>query len=237
MLVYNLQMFGGRGAGYADGAPSGGGGGSVDQNWGARYGNVYKQADTLKEALGDKHAPISTDEALRNVNPNRNKTMNYGEFTENCQRCVVAYEMQRRGYEVEALPTSKNDKMGAIIAVRQGSKTVPVTNGTFSKAFRGAKTIGVGASTAAKAQKNAEKEMKSWGNGARGVVFIKGHVFNAEVKNGKVFYVDAQIGKRYHAEGIFSRTDPKHVMVMRTDNLKVSERAKELVKHVKKNNK
>lgn len=64
-----------------------------------------------KEALGRKGKQHSIATALKTVNPNRNPA--YSEYSENCQRCVVAYELQRRGYNVEAQPTYDGDKWSA----------------------------------------------------------------------------------------------------------------------------
>ena len=78
--------------------------------------------------------------------------------------------------------------------------------------------------------------MKSYGNGARAIVRIPGHVFNCENVNGKIRYVDAQIGKRYTSNDVFGRLTKeqlKTVRIIRTDNLKISDRARKSVKFLK----
>ena len=70
-------------------------------------------------------------------------------------------------------------------------------------------------------------------NGARAIVRVQsrtgGHVFNAEVRGGKVIYVDAQTNQRYDPQRVLAHVEPSKVSVVRTDNLRISYRAKEMV--------
>ena len=50
--------------------------------------------------------------AMLDTNPNYNG--DYKEFSENCQRVVVAYEARRRGYDVQAQPTFKGDELNQV---------------------------------------------------------------------------------------------------------------------------
>ena len=45
--------------------------------------------------------------ALHSINPRFNENINA--WDQNCQRCVPAYEMRRRGYNVSANPISPSD--------------------------------------------------------------------------------------------------------------------------------
>ncbi len=75
-----------------------------------------------------------------------------------------------------------------------------------------------------------EAEMKGYGNGSRGIVKIPGHVFNVENVNGKVRYLDAQTNTVYNSNKVFSRIkDTKSITLIRTDNLRLSDRAKKSV--------
>lgn len=190
--------------------------------------------EDLKAAIGSKGRPIGIENALEGANPFYNKrTMGAGgNFTENCQRAVIAYELRRRGYDVLALPTYSGDALPA--------------GGRWKGAFKGAKQMNVGASSPQKTQANLEKQMKSYGPGARGIVGIPGHVFNVENVGGKIRYVDAQTNTVYNSKNVFSRLGKKSkdVTLMRTDNLKLSDRAKksvttnnELTKALKKKSK
>ena len=54
-------------------------------------------------------------------------------------------------------------------------------------------------------------------------------VFNLERQNGKTLYIDAQRNKRYTAAEIQKRAKPGSVNIVRTDNLRISDRAKDSV--------
>ena len=76
--------------------------------------------------------------------------------------------------------------------------------------------------------------MKNFGEGSRGVVqiFYKGgggHVFNVERKNGKTTYVEAQAGKIKDFAKTLKNVHTDRVALVRTDNLKFSDRAKNFV--------
>ena len=175
------------------------------------------QPQTLKEGLGEKKGkPIGVQKAMEGANPFY-KGGAQGDFSENCQRCVVAYELRRRGYDVIALPTYSSDPLP------YGSK--------WKGAFQKAKTIDVGSTNPKTAQLNLEKQMKSFGNGSRGIVKIPGHVFNVENIGGKITYLDAQTNTIYNSNNVFSRIGKKssEIQLIRTDNLRISERAKKSV--------
>ena len=190
---------------------------------------------TLKEALGTKGASKSMSDAYNNANPYFSKA--FSSYSENCQRCVVAYELRRRGYDVIAQPTFEGDKWPT---------NVPVNGrlmGRWRGAFQNAKTdfVGVSGNNAkaeAKVLSNITSKLKDYGKGARAIVRIgyrgshTGHVFNVENQGGRAVYVDAQTGTRYtHADmqNLMKIVDTNSVSLTRTDNLRVSGRAKEFV--------
>lgn len=129
---------------------------------------------------------MSMTDAFFDANPYYSD--DYREFSENCQRAVFAYELRRRGYDVEALPTYESDEMPA--------------GGRWMSALKGLKPVDVGRTTENATIKNIEKQMASWGEGARAIVRVKwaggnsGHVFNAEWHNGRLYVFDAQSNRR-----------------------------------------
>ena len=166
-------------------------------------------------------------QAVTGANPYYDPTGTYREFTENCQRAVVAYEARRRGYNVTAQPTFEGDKLPQDNVNGKG-------NARWQGAFQGAKSENVGGRTARDAQKNVEAKMKEYGNGSRAVLGVQwknggGHVLNVEHRNGKTYYVDAQVGAKYTPSELFNAVKPGSVRVVRTDNLKFSDRAKKSV--------
>lgn len=165
---------------------------------------------TMQEALGKRGSSIPVMDAMAGANPFYNGGTQ-GDFSANCQRAVAAYEMRRRGYDVMALPTYAGDRMPSA--------------GNWEKVFNGAKRLNVGASSPQKAQANLESQMKSYGNGARGIVGIPGHVFNVENVGGKIRYIDAQTNTVYNSKGVFSRLGKRgsqSVTLIRTDKLGIN---------------
>lgn len=209
MIKINLQLFGGNGANTPDGGTPGGGGGK--SNWSQGLGTrVY---ETAAEALGAQGRPMGVEKATLGANPNYNPQ--YSEYSENCQRCVIAYEARRRGYDVVAQPTYQGDDLNR--------------GDNFATNFAGAKVENVGATTRAKAQKNLEDKMAQYGDGARAIVAVQwsgasyGHVINVEQKNGKTIYRDAQTGVQYKGNNFFKSVKSKSVTVTRVDNLQFTD--------------
>ena len=196
---------------------------------------IEQLPSTAKEALGRKGKEKTVSAALKDANPRYNAR--YSEYSENCQRCVVAYELQRRGYDVEAQPTYAGDKWPQVLNV--GGQRL----GRWRGAFRGAVTENVSASgnsprAQAKVLQTIADRMRAYGPGARAVVNIKyrghsvGHVFSVENTGGRVQYMDAQTGERYTAadmRAFMQVVDTGVVGLTRTDNLRISDRAKEFV--------
>lgn len=104
-------------------------------------------------------------------------------------------------------------------------------------AFRDAKPINVsarGKNAEQKVMQNIDAQMKKYGEGSRGVVQILyknggGHVFNVERKNGKTQYIEAQAGKVKDFGDTLKIVKTGQVALVRTDNLKFSDRAKNFV--------
>lgn len=183
---------------------------------------------TLKEAIGPKGKPKSMASATSGANPYFSEE--YDEYSSNCQRCVVAYELRRRGYDVMALPTYSGDvKPRVAFKASDGS-----ISGRWMGAFQQAKAESVGARSTDKVVSNVQRRMQSYGNGSRGVVQVfwkngGGHVFNVENSGGKIKARDAQTGKAVNLKGYLSHAKPGSVNLIRTDNLRVSDRSREFV--------
>lgn len=212
------------------GRGSGGGGTMLSQangKWG--NGTGFQNNDTLKEAIGTKGAPKSIGDAMVETNPYH--SVDYKEFSQNCQRCVVAYEARRRGYNVTAQATYPGDTLNQV-AYRD--EKAGISRGRWMGAFRDAKPVNVSAASERGVLNNIEKQMSSYGNGARGVIqiFYKGgggHVFNVEFNAGKVQYIEAQSGRIKDFGETLKHVRTERVALVRTDNLRFSERAKNFV--------
>ena len=171
-----------------------------------------------------KSTPQTEDEALKHSNGGDYTSK--ADYMRNCQRCVWAYELNRRGYNVEAIGRNKSDNMGQNLqwlSIAKNPKLEYIAKSPF------------GRNTNAQNAKNVADKMKSWGDGSRGIIefrtnsssggIVNGHVANVEYKNGKVTVYDAQSGKKEtslkkyltdnNANATFSR-------IMRTDNLSLN---------------
>lgn len=189
---------------------------------------------TLKAALGSRGKPKSVADAVTGANPNH--SYDYNEFSKNCQRCVVAYELRRRGYDVEALPTYEGDTLPRVAYQNKDKGTYEAY---WRGAFRHAKTLNVGGTTSDAVIQNITDKMHSFGNGSRAVVQIfysggGGHVFNVENQGGRMVWVEAQTGKLKDIKSTMSVVKTSKVNMVRVDNLAISDRAKNFVKNKKR---
>ena len=189
----------------------------------------FRSYATLKEAMGKKGSRMGIEEASKGANPYFNDS--YREFSENCQRVVVAYEARRRGYNVTAQPTYKNDRL---------PRRAYGNNSYYYGAFQKAKVYEVPGTTAKSMQKNFEDRVKKYGRFSRSTLSYKwknensGHVINVEVHRGKVLYIDAQQGVRYRGSELFKNMEVGTVRTARIDNLRFSERAKKSIEPAKR---
>ena len=148
------------------------------------------------------------------------------EFSENCQRAVIAVEMRRRGYNVTAQPTYPGDELPKTAYINPKTKRVYER---FTGAFKGAKSENVSGLS------DIEKKMKGYGNGSRAALAFgwkkgnSGHVINVEYKNGKLSFVDGQVGGKYDPVDLMSKVQKGSVTLTRLDNLRVSSRMKKSV--------
>jgi len=182
----DLQYFGGRGA---SSASSGGGGDPV---------------------LGKQGKSRTSEEALTNANPNYSQGR---EYRVNCQRCVYAYELQRRGYDVEAQ------------AATMDGHDPMFQNGRWTIGFEGQRWDQNLGTRNTMVEKNIVGKMQGWGDGSRAIVYVawkrgQAHVFNVENKGGKVSIFEAQSGKKYSLSEYLSLAKPSETMISRVDNLK-----------------
>lgn len=161
--------------------------------------------------IGGEH---TASQDLAAVNPSY-ATMEL-RWTRNCQRCVPAYEMRRRGYDVVVKPRLV-DESGKLV----GAKGDPVYAG-WASIFENARFEPCNGTGRAR----CDTLMRRWGDGARAEVYVnwtKGnaHVFVAENRNGKVVYIDPQNGVE-DASGYFKKAKRNCTMIARIDNLNPS---------------
>lgn len=162
---------------------------------------------SLSEALGETGKPMGMARAAEGTNPHYNRS--YDAYSSNCQRCVLAYEARRRGYDVTALPTYSGDMLPY--------------SGDYLKALSNPQQVNVG-----KSKQKIVQQMKQYGAGSRAIIRVSkangsGHVFIAENVGGKITYVDPQTNSRYRDLNL-SRVS--NAAVVRIDNQQFTEYAK-----------
>lgn len=214
-------MAGGKGG---RGGKGGGGGGVGPSTPFSKGPNPYQIPNNVYEAIGPKGKPMSMADAFFDANPYYSD--NYAEFSQNCQRCVFAYEMRRRGYDVEALPTYEND-------------TMPM-GGNWTKALVNMDNVNVGKSTENGTYNAIANQMKQWGEGSRAIIRLKwaggnsGHVINCEWANGKLNVYDVQSNSRATGESLLrdylQYTTLSRTELYRTDNAIIDDRMKYMVR-------
>lgn len=154
----------------------------------------------------------------------------------NCAFCAMSYELRRRGLDVRAQEslrgvfTGLSDKNGAY------GKVIP----NFSKVSKNAKTFATRRSDQSsklamigitkKEYKELTSSLLSEGNDSRGFISVKyngnlgGHIFNYEVIDGELYFVDGQVGKIVKANKYYDKffKNTQNIQTLRTDNIKIN---------------
>ena len=223
---------GGRGGQGAAKNRSGGNGGG-----GATPQPELTDDQKIAAALGTQGTPKTLKQAALDVNPNYRSGR---QWQTNCQRCVWAVEMSRRGYDVEAMPRTSDDSYA--------KANTSVANSFLNVAEGGLQLAQVGSPYF----KSSAAEFKAhftdkYDVGARGMIVGQttryGHVFNWEIvqgKNGKqVRFYDGQpnglVDKRrgYNSENVsVSYIQRRYILIReaRMDNAKVTPLIADFVK-------
>lgn len=165
-----------------------------------------------------KQFPTTSEEdaVLSNINYRKSDGYRY-----NCQRCVPAYEMRRRGYDVTAKP--------AILDGRDSMQD------DWSNVFENANWEQYKTGSGLEA---VEERMKQFGDGARAeiqVVWENGtdaHVFVAEQRAGRTVFIDPQTGEADVRE-YFAYAKPGETRLCRMDNLNFTELIEECCEEYK----
>jgi hypothetical protein len=179
---------------------------------------------------------ITKEQALSGTNPNYSKSR---EYQINCQRCVPAYEMRRRGYNVEALPNVQSSvKLGNIekmkemwglddkdilknyIEIKRGDN-VTIKDADFGNVLDFIEDSNVGA-----------RFQISWWWSKN----LSGHTIVAEnTKKGAIF-IDPQTGKTFDVEQFWKLDKNKRkVFVFRIDDREINQDMLKLVMKDKNN--
>lgn len=171
----------------------------------------YPYQDYLYDVseLKEKDYESTEDEDMALVNPyyKLDDGSQYYEFSMNCASCSLAYELRRRGYDVEA---------GAMVAQGASAENILTTYGITEKDVSTAYASSVSV-------KEVEKYMlNEYGDETRGqfMLFWKnggGHSVVWEIQNSEVIIRDAQTNTIYTLDDVYNKCDT--VSFFRIDNL------------------
>jgi len=169
------------------------------------------KTSTGVDSFERKTRPSTIEEDLKATNPSFSTAQS--QWTNNCQRCVPAYEMRRRGYDVTAKPQPQTDPRNDRLSIKPW------------EAWKMPKPIAFGS------RADIEKLMAEWGDGARAQIKViwasgtSGHTFVAEQQGGKTRFIDPQTGDddcgRYFSE--IERSKGWNNVFWRMDNLTPSD--------------
>lgn len=172
-----------------------------------------------KTGLHKKTREMTDDEDLKRINP---AVENFnGNTKSNCALCTVAYDIRKRGYDVQAGRASTGYSLNELCKWYPGStiRTVNYTDIAHSSSpYKRNKT------DAKLFERNLSNFiLKESGEGSRGDLSIRwlgthaGHSIVYQVKNGKVEYLDGQSNRRYDTT-FFERIEGG-VAITRLDNV------------------
>ena len=178
------------------------GDGSAPPQWSPRT-PLERSTDAIMQSIGATHTDANLPRS--GVNPHFSDGP---EYQNNCQRCVVADELRRRGYDVEAQP-----------AVLNGNDEVA---DHWWEMFEGQRW-----NTNLQGRGAVDATVGAMPQGARAVVRVfwneqDNHVFTAENTGNGVRYTDPQDGNA-DASGYFQDGVPGRFEVSRIDNLPPSD--------------
>lgn len=137
------------------------------------------------------------------------------EYQNNCQRCVVAYEMRRRGYAVTAMPRPMDP--------RTGLPAIDTDTNRWVNAFKG-DWRSCGSDTGLD---GASGLLREWGKGSRAFIEVEWldgtrHVFVAENLKDGIHFIDPQTGSM-NVSRYFGIVNHGMTRIMRVDDAEPTE--------------
>lgn len=203
-----------------------------------------------------KSKPTTCDEDMALVNPDYDKSDPL--TSQNCAYCTMAYDMRRRGYDIESKYDSNGLSTYQVLrnydwsAARKQFKQETGIDADLTD-FPDALIHTVYTESNSKEREldahsrfddapthdrkeavtRLERELSNYGEGSRGMIamswkFGGAHAIAWEVQNGKVVYRDCQVNKKIDISTYMSRSD--EMQYVRLDNLSLDTRMQENVK-------
>ena len=185
---------------------------------GVSYDEIVKKYPKIATILPKKWNNTTPEEDMKNVNPYYQST---SDFHTNCYSCSMAYDLTKRGFDAVAITDIYDGLYDWDIASCYDNGKMKGFNLISCKT-----TTDAANAMEAQLLKNSNDEDSygfitvTWKNGG-------GHIFNYEISNGEVKYVDSQINEVVDIEEYLSYINYRlslpivgsTVNFMRTDNL------------------
>ena len=177
------------------------------------------RSEEMLPALNRKATSMGPNEDMAACNPKYSKG---GVYKNNCISCALAYDLRRRGYDVEAAPIDTTSAVNGSLPVQLGF-------------YKGEKLETFEVPTDyASAKRRFTKTMLGYENGTRGMLRIRwkngdGHAAVWEVDDGSFVVRDPQNNTIVDLSDYVRRA--KTFYYFRTDNLKPTERTMQFVKN------
>lgn len=188
----------------------------------------------IEKILGIRKGEPMSHEQADEMRANPNYKTGEFKYMNNCQVCVLAYEMRRRGYDVEAAPYLSDKK-----SVTYRLSLMPSNAFYFQKNSSGRPipmestpvlSGNVGRSKFNRAMWNTYKENLMYNTRAEGRYFLSvrwrkgncGHVIMAERNGGILTFFDPQCGRYVDIEEYAGRIDARVFRIVRVDNLELN---------------
>lgn len=190
----------------------------INGEW--RYWHDDKNcSEEMLPELNRKQVATTSDADMAACNPKYSKG---GVYKNNCISCALAYDLRRRGYDVEAAPIDTTSAVNGSLPVQLGF-------------YKGEKLETFEVPTDyASAKRRFTKTMLGYENGTRGMLRIRwkngdGHAAVWEVDDGSFVVRDPQNNTIVDLSDYVRRA--KTFYYFRTDNLEPTERTMQFVKN------
>lgn len=184
-------------------------GGMLAAYGGYRLYSVYKHSgESDKTGFIKKVKDMTADEDMKYVNDGRRFNPAFdlrGHFSNNCQKCSIAYEMRRRGYDVKAGETPGGEYTSDIFKIFKGLDADDPTHHIKLDADEAPSLFNFNIPKPSNPKKDAEafvEAAQKLGKNSRGVCSLQSMMGGHSVawendKHGNVVLRDCQIGKKY----------------------------------------
>ena len=187
----------------------------------ARAKGEDKRLVETKYDLAQKKGDATPEQDAKQINP---FYVGYGGRANNCSNCSMAYELRRRGFDVQSKPLYGGRLQGDITKAF-GNPEVKSVSTAFPPNKKDLRFLGSNSYM----HDNAVSELSKYGDGARGTIMLNfrdtgmGHIFNWEVSGGSAKFIDAQDPSRNrNMKKMFRDVAPASVRYFRTDNAQIN---------------